>query len=173
MLHGRHPVLTLAALPLTAASCTGAHGSISHKDQVAIYSAALRAVADSLLLPGSGGRLLLDPRLLPPQFPGAGNGHPAAGLLDSGVVRHLPVAGVCLPTGPGRECGRGVRGLAAQLSVIRREGADRASVWLAVAPVQGAGDNTALTGLAVVFQCQLQAHDEQWRVVRAWRRFPA
>ncbi len=159
-------------LLIAAAACSGSSAGITQKDQIAIYSAALRTAADSLLPRGSGARLLLDPRLLPERFVAGSAGNRGLGMLDSLVVRQLPVAGVCIPTAPRRECGPGVRGLAAQLSVISRDGAGAVSVWLWVAPVQGAGDNTALAG-GHAFRCLLQGHGGAWRVVRASRAIPA
>ena len=163
-------LILATALPLIFAACSGR--VLSPLDQLAIYSAALRAASDSLLTAGSGARLLLDPRLLPPRFTGNTAGQAGAGELDSAIVRRLPVSAVCIPVGALRRCAPGQRGLAAQVSPITRDDRALASVWVQVAPVQGADDNTALVGAPVLFHYVLQQLDTQWRIIRAARGLP-
>jgi len=171
MARKRRSLLILASVvPAISAACSGP--SLSWLDHLAIYSAALRAAGDSLLTPGSSARLLLDPRKLPPRFVGNTPGQTGGGELDSALVRRLPVAGVCVPVGAARRCAADQRGLAAQVSAITRDESGLASVWVQVAPVQAAGDNTSLAGTPVLFHYELQKLNNEWSIVRVSRGLP-
>ena len=150
----------------TPLSCSRQAG-LSLRDQTAIYAAALAAASDSVFRHTPGARLLLDPRLLPDSLTPRDSLRARGALLDPRVVRQLPVEAVCAPSAREQECANGVRGLAARLSVIRREARDRASLWLVVAPVRAAGDNTVLLDPRLLLLYRAVEVGGRWRLESA------
>ena len=125
---------------------------LSDQDRVAIYTTVLRAAAGRLFGPGTGVRLLLDPRpavdRLTPWTPDT-LAYVSAELalpLDSALVRALSasgaIEGVCEPGATPGVCANGKRGIAAHLGVIVAPDSAHASVWVLLMAVTAAGDET-------------------------------
>jgi hypothetical protein len=136
------------ALIATVAGC--AHRQLPVRDQVAIYTLALRLAAEPYQRPDLTFRFLLSPLPVPLA---AASARPATGrdtvpagdtAVIQSLVRSATVAGLCAPARQDRECANGQRGLAARLSPIDWVSRDHVRVTVRVQAMRAVGDNTVL-----------------------------